>query len=85
VTKGSFLAQKISIAIQRGNAASLLGTFSMSIGEEQLQRHLNRFFLFLSVASITYKLFIVDKNVSNCFARRWYNRLYEENRSNRYL
>jgi hypothetical protein len=32
---GSFLAQRISIAIQRGNAASLLGTLPMPIGEEE--------------------------------------------------
>jgi hypothetical protein len=31
---GSLFAQRISIAIQRGNAASLLGTLPMSIGEE---------------------------------------------------
>jgi hypothetical protein len=32
---GSFLARRISIAIQRGNAASLLGTLPMSIDEEE--------------------------------------------------
>jgi hypothetical protein len=32
---GSFLAQRISIAIQCGNAASLLGTLPMPIGEEE--------------------------------------------------